>query len=128
MSVTLDRPILVVDDEPAIRTMVAEVLAMEGYPVLTAADGNEALQVIERGVPALLILDLWMPRLNGLALAHTLEERGIDIPIVVMTASNAADPWARSIGAKCYLQKPFDLSDLLAAIEEHCPDTNGAVA
>jgi len=107
----------VVDDEPTIRSLVAEVLEFEGYPVVTAANGSEALAFIEQTEPSLLILDLWMPRLNGPALARKLEERGVDVPIVVMTASNLADPWARAVGARTYLQKPFELSELLAAVE-----------
>ena len=121
MSATLDRPILVVEDEPAIRAFVAEALAQEGHAVLTAGDGREAMQLIEQAVPALLVLDLWMPRMNGPALARALLERGIDVPIIVMTATNVSDPALLAIGARYYLQKPFDLNDLLSAIEELCP-------
>jgi DNA-binding NtrC family response regulator len=123
-----ERPILVVDDEPSIRSLVAEALELEGYTVMTACDGREALKLIERSPPALLILDLWMPRLNGPALAEALAERGIVLPIVVMTASNAADPWARAIDARAYLQKPFDLADFLDAIEHILDGRGGAIA
>jgi two-component system, chemotaxis family, chemotaxis protein CheY len=114
---TPEHPILVVDDEPMIREMVAEVLESEGYAVMTAANGSEALGVVSAHPPSLVILDLWMPVLDGPGFARELDARGLDVPIVVMTASYLAKPTAGDIGARCVLRKPFDLSDLLDAVE-----------
>jgi CheY-like chemotaxis protein len=116
ISATIERPILVVDDEPAIRSMVAEVLETEGYPVITAANGAEALSLIDQVPPALVILDLWMPVLDGPGLARTLDQRGLDVPIVVMTASYLAQPIAGDIGARQVLHKPFELTELLESV------------
>jgi CheY-like chemotaxis protein len=110
--------ILVVDDDPSIRTTVSEILAMEGYPVETAADGAEALQAVERAQPALVLLDMRMPVMDGWGFARALRDRGLHLPILVMTAAQNARRWAEEIGADGYLAKPFDLLDLLNAVEQ----------
>ena len=112
-----DAPILVVDDDPSILATVCEILEFEGYAVLKAANGAEALQVIERQEPSLILLDMRMPVLDGWGLARRLVERGIRMPIVVMTAAQDARRWAEEIGAAGYVPKPFDLPELLDAVE-----------
>jgi CheY-like chemotaxis protein len=113
--------ILVVDDEPGIREAVAEILELDGYEVATAANGAEALVSIERQTPALILLDMRMPVLNGWEFAQTLQERGLDLPIVVITAATDARAWAQEVAAVDYLAKPFDLMDLLSAVERILP-------
>ncbi len=112
-----DAPILVVDDDPSIRAVVAEILDFEGYPVETAVDGATALRAVERRRPALVLLDMRMPVLDGWGFARTLAERGVRLPIVVMTAAQDAKRWADEIGAQGYLAKPFEMPDLLAVVE-----------
>lgn len=108
--------ILVVDDDPAILDTVSDILTFEGYPVETAANGAEALRAIEHARPRLVLLDMRMPVLDGWGFARTLRERGIRLPIVVMTAAQDARRWAQEIGADGYIAKPFDLIDLLNAV------------
>lgn len=110
-------PILVADDDRAILATISEILAMEGYAVVTARNGAETLRQIEEARPALLLLDMRMPGLNGWDVARTLRERGIVVPVLVMTAAQDARRWAEQIGADGYLAKPFDLDDLLTAVE-----------
>ncbi|CAN5781868.1 hypothetical protein BH23GEM11_BH23GEM11_04970 [soil metagenome] len=110
-------PILVVDDDPLIREVVVEMLALQGYRTETAADGAEALESIARERPRLVLLDMRMPRMDGWAFAQALEERGIDIPVIVMTAARDAQSWASEIGADAYLGKPFRVQSLLSAVE-----------
>lgn len=112
----VDGAILVVDDDEAILDIVADVLRFEGYPVETAIDGVVALEVVERERPALVLLDMRMPRLDGWGFARTLRERGIELPILVMTAARDAAGWAQEIGAQGYLAKPFDIDELLDAV------------
>jgi two-component system chemotaxis response regulator CheY len=112
-----DRPILVVDDDASIRQTVREILDFEGYAVETAADGLEALQAVERGEPSLVLLDMRMPELDGWGFARAIRERGIQLPILVMTAAENARSWADEIGADGYVAKPFELDELLAAVE-----------
>jgi len=115
-------PVLIVDDDRAILTTIAEILELEGYPFITAADGAEALHRIAAEQPALVLLDMRMPVLNGWEVARTLRERGVTVPIVVMTAAQDARLWSEQIGAAGYLAKPFDLDDLLATIARFFPE------
>lgn len=110
--------ILIVDDEAPIRDLVAQVLGFEGYPVKQAADGAEALQAVDRDRPSLVLLDMRMPVLDGWGFAAELQQRGVDIPIVVMTAARDAQRWSAEIRADAYLAKPFDLGELLETVEQ----------
>ena len=97
--------ILIVDDDSGIRETVSDVLSFEGYPVHTATNGEEALETIGtlRAInpkcPCMLLLDMRMPVLDGWGVARELRERGIEVPIIVMTAARDARVWAREIGA-----------------------------
>ena len=110
-------PILVVDDDPSIVSTVSEILDFEGYPVQTAANGAEALRAIERTQPSLVLLDMRMPVLDGWGFARALRERGLSLPIIVMTAAENAARWAQEIEAAGYVSKPFDLLELIATVE-----------
>lgn len=109
--------ILIIDDDPSIRITVSEVLAEEGYEIVTATNGAEGLAVVERAAPAVVLLDMRMPVLDGWGFARALGERGLSLPIVVMTAAQEARIWAKEIGAASVLAKPFDLMDLLLVVE-----------
>ena len=109
-------PILVVDDDPAIRETVASALELEGYPHALARDGREALEIAERVKPAAVLLDMRMPVLDGWSFAREARKRGHDFPIVVMTAAENARWWCEEIGGDACLPKPFELDDLLDAI------------
>ena len=110
--------ILVVDDERDIRSTVAEMLELEGYAVGEAANGAEALEVVERQVPDVILLDMRMPILDGWGFAAELRRRGMRIPIVVMTAARDAARWADEIAANGALAKPFGFDELLRAVRE----------
>jgi CheY-like chemotaxis protein len=114
-------PILVVDDDQAILETVSEILEMEGYPVVAVADGVEALRRIAQLRPSVVLLDMRMPGLNGWEVAHRMRADGITVPILVMTAAQDARLWAEQIDAAGYLAKPFDLDDLLTAVERLWP-------
>ncbi len=113
--------ILVVDDDPAVLGTVTDVLEFEGYKVATATNGAEGLDMVERVRPKMVLLDMRMPVLDGWGFARTLKERGISLPILVMTAAQDARAWAHEIGAAGYIPKPFDLVDLLSAVESVRP-------
>lgn len=112
-----ERPILVIDDEPAILETVCDILIDEGYTVETAGDGAEALLLLDRLVPALILLDMRMPGINGWELGRRLAKRGSTIPIVVMTAAQDASRWATEIGAAAVLAKPFNVQELISIVE-----------
>jgi CheY-like chemotaxis protein len=119
-----DPPILVVDDDPTILATVADALDLEGYPVVTATNGAEALAALERETdrPNLVLLDMRMPVLDGWGFMHAVRERGLSPSVVVMTAAADARRWAREIGAHGVLAKPFELDDLLAAVQRFSQD------
>lgn len=114
-----DHPVLVVDDDDGVREAVRDLLEIEGYPVVTASDGASALAVIDVRLPRLVLLDMRMPGIDGWGFARLLDERGIDLPVVVMTAAADAPAWAREIGAAGHLSKPFEVTDLLDAVTRY---------
>ena len=101
--------ILVVDDDAAIRRMLTRTLEREGYAVEAAADGGAALASVERLVPDLLVLDVAMPGLDGLAVSRALRRRGLAVPILMLTARDAVEDRIAGLdsGADDYLVKPF---------------------
>ncbi len=109
--------ILVVDDDPSILSTIREVLEFEQYRVELARDGAEALLLLERSTPRLILLDMNMPLVNGWEVARILRERGSSIPIVVMTAAHDARRLALEVHAQGYVAKPFDLIELLDVVE-----------
>ncbi|HVC79414.1 MAG TPA: response regulator [Chloroflexota bacterium] len=112
--------VLVVDDDSSIRRIVAEILLMEEYEVVTAPNGAEALLAVEHERPALVLLDMRMPVLDGWGFVQGLKERHIEVPILVMTAAQDTARWAAEVGAAGHLAKPFDMSELLSAVERLC--------
>ena len=112
--------VLVVDDERAVRESLRRALALEGYEVELAADGGEALRYVEEPEvrPDLVILDLLMPRLDGLELTRRVRAAGLDVPILILTARrDVGDRVAGlDVGADDYVVKPFALEELLARV------------
>lgn len=108
----------VIDDDPSILAIVRDVLDDDGYRVETAASGREALASVEAQCPSLVLLDVHMPGPDGEGLATALRERGIDVPLLVMTAGPAAHAWAAKIGARGALPKPFGINDLLSSVSQ----------
>ena len=114
--VAKEQPVVfVVDDDEWIHELLKMTLEDDGYRVVTARDGMEALQLLERCQPRLILLDWMMPLMNGPAFAAELRRRGLrpGIPILVVTADSNARRNAEQIGAEGYLRKPFDLGHLL---------------
>lgn len=104
---------MVVDDDPGIRGFMQAVLRHEGYGVITAANGQQALEVMRDRHPAVAFLDLAMPVMNGWELHDRLRAMGDHVPVVYMTAGYQACEEAQQHGADGYLSKPFELDDLL---------------
>ncbi|BAU95267.1 two-component system response regulator [Corynebacterium suranareeae] len=110
--------ILVVDDEHAVRESLRRSLSFNGYTVLLAEDGIQALEMIEKEQPVLVILDVMMPRMDGLEVCRHLRSEGDDRPILILTArDNVSDRvGGLDAGADDYLAKPFALEELLARV------------
>lgn len=110
--------VLVVDDEPAVREALQSCLTFEGYDVLLAPDGVAALDVVREQPPDLVVLDLLMPRLDGLSTCRRLRASGETVPVLMLTARDAVGDRVAGldVGADDYLGKPFALNELLARI------------
>lgn len=114
------RPILVVDDDEIILSTLALFLADEGYAVVAASNGKEALEHAERQHPRLILLDMKMPVMDGWAFAVAYRGRpGPHAPIIVMTAARDARSRAAEIAADGFLAKPFDLDRLLDLVRRY---------
>jgi two-component system chemotaxis response regulator CheY len=115
---TDQRPVLVVDDDPALREVIQWSLVDEGYPVVTAGNGVEALERVHEGQPLLILLDMRMPIMDGWGFARAYREQpGAHAPIVVITAARDAAEWAQQVDAAGFLAKPFAIEDLLDTVK-----------
>ncbi len=116
----MDRLVLVVDDDEGLLETVRDLLEMEGYPVVVAHNGIEALEKLETLRPAVILLDLRMPRMDGVAFTREVHKRANlkSLYIIVMTANLYARRTADAMGANDFLAKPFDVNDLLVKIEQ----------
>jgi two-component system alkaline phosphatase synthesis response regulator PhoP len=110
--------ILIVDDEPEMVRGLADNLRFEGYHAVTATNGEEGLALALREAPDLILLDIMMPRLSGWDVCRELRQRGIDVPIIMLTArgQEADRVQGLELGADDYLSKPFSLRELLARV------------
>ncbi len=110
--------VLVVDDDAAVRESLERSLRFEGYEVATAVDGLDALYAVGRDQPDIVILDVMMPRVDGLEACRQLRARGDDVPVLMLTARDGlADRVSGlDVGADDYLVKPFALEELFARL------------
>ncbi|MBI2864561.1 MAG: response regulator [Chloroflexi bacterium] len=112
--------VLVVDDDQSIREFVNLALGEEGYRVVSAADGVSALDVVRQARPDLILLDMWMPDMNGWEFCHAyLQTPEPHAPIIVLTAGHQADVDSGQLKASAFLAKPFELDSLLSLVERH---------
>src|SRR5919202_2203846 len=110
--------VLLVDDDASIRRMLERTLAAEGYAVAAVADGGAALAAIERSVPDVVVLDVAMPGLDGLAVTRRVRAKGLAVPILLLTARDAVPDRVAGLdaGADDYLVKPFAIDELTARV------------
>ena len=121
--------VLIVDDQPDIVRLVRDYLERAGFRVLTASDGEQALQVARSSHPDLVILDLTLPQLDGLDVARALRRDG-DVPIIMLTArTEESDRVAGlELGADDYVTKPFSAREMVARVRAVLRRTSGARA
>lgn len=114
--------VLVIDDDPDMVEVIELVLQDAGYRTRHALNGQEGLDAVASGMPALIVLDMLMPVMNGWQFADAFRARyGRDIPIVVATAAEHVRSRSDAIGAVGVLPKPFEVSDLLRVVARHVP-------
>ena len=114
----MNAAVLVVEDDEPIRRMLERTLAAAGYAVASAPDGGSALAAVERAVPDLIVLDLGLPGVDGLAVCQRIRSLGLALPILVLTARDAVPDRVAGLdaGADDYLVKPFATEELLARL------------
>lgn len=110
------RPILIVDDDSAIREAERQVLADSGFRVTEARDGDEALRAIDLEPPALVVLDVQMPGVDGPEFARALRKRLRRVPLVILTGVPDPKKEADRCNAEAYLRKPFDAEELVRVV------------
>ena len=118
MSDARARRVLVVDDEPHVRATIREALSLEGYDVTEASNGAEALALLATVLPEVIVLDLWMPVMDGWAFRRAQSVSHADIPVVVISALDLSSPRLEELGADALIGKPFDLDALYGAVAD----------
>jgi len=117
-----DKPVLIVEDDEDVRGALAVFLEGEGYRVLEAADGLEALDHLRTASVCMVLLDLWMPRMNGWEFrAEQMKDPALAaVPVVVITADHAARTKAVALGVEGYITKPIEFPVLLEYMGRYC--------
>ncbi len=118
--ILMPKVIMVVDDEPTNRELAARKLKEKGYDIMTACDGQDALDQLAKQVPDLILLDVQMPNMNGYS--FMMEKDKIPafapIPVIVLTSYTEMAPLFKRHGVRSYLIKPLNLPELLARVEQ----------
>ncbi|MDR1701798.1 MAG: response regulator [Sporomusaceae bacterium] len=117
---THQQKILIVDDQPGIRRLLTEVLTAEGYDVLAAANGFDALNLAAENKPDVILMDMNMPGMNGMDALKEIERKGYQGRVIMMTAYGeiATVKEIMSTGTRSYITKPFDINLLLEMIQQ----------
>ncbi|AYV73191.1 two-component system response regulator [Niallia circulans] len=113
--------ILIVDDQFGIRILLNEVFQKEGYKTFQAANGNQALEIVTRESPDLVLLDMKIPGMDGIEILKRMKKLNQDIRVIIMTAYGELDmiQEAKDLGALTHFAKPFDIDDLREAVKKY---------
>jgi len=124
--------ILIADDEPGVRGLIRRILEREGFQTVGAEDGVRAVELAIERQPALVILDIRMPRMDGYAALTRLhaDPTTREIPVIILTgqAGELYQGVSSGLGAVAHLTKPFRAHDLLEAVRRHLPQSGGSTA
>ena len=117
-----EKSVLIVEDDDDVRGALATYLEAEGYAVLEASDGAAGLQALRSGSVCLVLLDLWMPGMNGWEFrAEQVKDAALaDVPVVVITADQAAARRAAALGVSGCMTKPIEFPELLDYVGRYC--------
>ncbi|MFB6271841.1 MAG: sigma-54-dependent transcriptional regulator, partial [Salinibacter sp.] len=118
----MSKRIFVVDDEPKIGNLFSNVLERDGYDVNAFVNPNSLVEALDEGSeePDVVVADMIMPEMDGVELMETLQERGLDVPIIIMTAHSSVQTAVEAMrqGAFHYLEKPVNLEEMRALLEK----------
>ncbi|SES85393.1 response regulator [Anaerobranca gottschalkii] len=117
----MGKKILVTDDQVGIRKLLVEILRPQGYEVYECADGLQALDFLKENTVDLMLLDMKMPKMDGITTLKKIKEMDIDVKVVIMTAFGELKVTkdAQKLGAIDYILKPFDIIQLLEVVEKY---------
>lgn len=115
--------ILIVDDQFGIRILLNEVFQKEGYQTFQAANGIQALDILQKHNPDLVLLDMKIPGMDGVEILKRMKVIDPEIRVIIMTAYGELDmiQEAKNLGALTHFAKPFDIDDIRAAVRKHLP-------
>ncbi|SFB03573.1 MULTISPECIES: response regulator [unclassified Bacillus (in: firmicutes)] len=115
--------VLIVDDQFGIRILLNEVFQKEGYNTFQAANGIQALDIVKKHAPDLVLLDMKIPGMDGIEILKRMKVIDEDIRVIIMTAYGELDmiQEAKDLGAITHFAKPFDIDDIRAAVRKHLP-------
>lgn len=113
--------ILIVDDQFGIRILLNEVLQKEGYETFQAANGIQALEIVDNHSPDLVLLDMKIPGMDGIEILKRMKEKNENIRVIIMTAYGELDmiQKAKDLGALTHFAKPFDIDDIRRTVKEY---------
>lgn len=117
----MSKKVLIAEDDKAILEVVKIILQDGGYEVIAIEDGEQVLPAIQQHQPHIVLLDIWMAGSDGGEIAKNVKknEKTKHIPIVMVSANNETEVIAKQVGANDFLQKPFNIDDLLQVIQKH---------
>ncbi len=114
-----EKEVLEIEDDQDLRELVELLLSSAGYRVVSARDGREAMELVARHMPSVILLDMRMPRMNGWQFSRAFHDAyRAAAPIVVVTAARDARQSAQEVGAEAFIGKPFNLDEVLEAVEQ----------
>ena len=110
--------VLIVDDEPSIRSSLGGILSDEGYEVSQAPDGESALALLEQEVPDIMLLDVWLPGIDGLQVLERVKKRLPELPVVMISGHGTVETAVKAtrLGAYDFIEKPLDMDKILLAV------------
>ncbi len=118
----MSKSVLIVDDEEATREILQIILEMTGYQVYSAEDGEDALEKVANHLPDIILLDMMMPKMDGLTVCRHLRDQPqtAHLPIIILSGNSfdRVERQSLAAGANCFLAKPIDPEDLLAHMEQ----------
>lgn len=119
----MEEKILIVDDQFGIRILLNEVFQKEGYKTFQAANGIQALDIVTKHDPDLVLLDMKIPGMDGIEILKRMKVIDPEIRVIIMTAYGELDmiQEAKDLGAITHFAKPFDIDDIRAAVRKHMP-------
>lgn len=119
----MNEKILIADDQFGIRILLNEVLQKEGYQTFQAANGIQALEIVDQHSPDLVLLDMKIPGMDGIEILKRMKQKDDGIRVIIMTAYGELDmiQEAKDLGALTHFAKPFDIDDIRRAVKQYIP-------